>query len=291
LLESEEKLYEKEYKAGGLGHFLSAVTYELDGKPDDAYIDYKRMEAKGVGVELTSHALARLAAQLGFDNDLKAWKERYSVEPESAQDCANVVVIAGVGIGPFKIEHRLVIPLPDGFLSWAVPGFSERQQPVTALEISVAGADRSVRTAVLEDVNQVSKENLDDRIAWLATKSAVRAVLKRELTQELKHQIGGWGEVIGDIFSVMSERADLRAWQTLPASWQGARVFLPAGQHELHIAAEGGPSTSVGTFELSKGETMFIFVRTIGTQLFVHPIGGRRVEAAAPVPTVPSAGT
>jgi hypothetical protein len=38
LLESEETLYKKEYRAGGLGHFLSGVTYELAGRPDDAYI-------------------------------------------------------------------------------------------------------------------------------------------------------------------------------------------------------------------------------------------------------------
>jgi hypothetical protein len=97
--------------------------------------------------------------------------------------------------------------------------------------------------------------------------------------------LGGWGELIGDIFSVASERADLRAWQTLPNTWQGARVFLPAGRHELNLGAEGGPSTCLGTFELQKGETMFIFARTIGTQLFVHPIGGSRVEATAPVPS------
>jgi hypothetical protein len=43
ILEAEEGLYEKEYRAGGLGHFLSATTYELLGKWDDAAIDYRRM--------------------------------------------------------------------------------------------------------------------------------------------------------------------------------------------------------------------------------------------------------
>jgi hypothetical protein len=65
LLESEEELYKKEYRAGGLGHFLSALVYELDGKPDEAYIDYARMEGKGVGIALASHALQRLARDLG----------------------------------------------------------------------------------------------------------------------------------------------------------------------------------------------------------------------------------
>jgi len=276
LLESEEKLYEKEYKAGGLGHYLSAIAYELDGKPDDAYIDYRRREAKGVGTELASRALVRLGTQLGHDDEVRRWKEQYNLESEPPGNTANVVVIAGVGLGPFKIEHSLVIPIPDGFLSWAVPSFQTRPQPIQTLELSITGGNGSVQTAVLEDVNAVAKENLDDRIAWLAAKSAVRAVLKRELTKELTRQAGTWGEIIGDVYSVWSERADLRAWQTLPASWQAARVFLPPGQHELVLSA-GAEHKVLGTFALEKGETMFIFARTVGTDLYAHPIGGRRV--------------
>lgn len=281
LLESEEKLYSKEYRAGGLGHFLSAVAYELDGKPDDAYIDYRRMEAKGVGTELASRALVRLGTQLGHDDDVKRWKEQYHVDLEVPGNTANVVVIAGVGLGPYKIEHSLVIPLPDGFLSWAVPSFQTRPQPVQSLEFSVTGGIGTVQTAVLEDVDAVAKENLDDRIAWLAAKSAVRAVLKRELTKELNRQAGTWGEIIGDVFSVVSERADLRAWQTLPASWQAARVFLPPGQHELVLDAAPAGRKVLGTFELEKGETMFIFARTVGTDLYAHVVGGRRVTEVA----------
>src|SRR6187399_421757 len=39
LLESEESLYEKQYRAGGLAHFVSAIVYELDDQLDEAYID------------------------------------------------------------------------------------------------------------------------------------------------------------------------------------------------------------------------------------------------------------
>ena len=67
---SEAKLYEKEYLAGGFGHFLSAVAYELRGENDQAYIDYVRMHEKGVGGELVRSALVRLARRLGRTNDL-----------------------------------------------------------------------------------------------------------------------------------------------------------------------------------------------------------------------------
>jgi len=96
LLESEEKLYEKEYKAGGMGNFMSAVAYELFDKPADAYIDYKRMEAKGVGSELAGRALVRLGTRLGRDDELPTWIERYGPDLERPEGAASVVLLAGV---------------------------------------------------------------------------------------------------------------------------------------------------------------------------------------------------
>jgi hypothetical protein len=285
LLETEERLYEKEYAAGGLGHFLSAVTYEMDGRPDDAWIDYRRMREKDLGIDLAGRALARLAATMHREEELDV-VERGFQGVDSPEESASVVVIAGVGIGPFKREILLPIPTGDGLLQWAVPSFEARPQPVEGVEISVTGGDRRVRTVVVEDIGLVAKENLEDRIAWLATKSAVRAVIKREMTQVLAEQGGDWGWVLGTALTVISERADLRAWQTLPQTWQAARVFLPPGRHELHVQALGGESTSLGCFELEAGETMFILARTVETRLYAYPVGGRRIESPT-APTTP----
>lgn len=281
LLESEEKLYEKEYRAGGLGHFLSAVTYEMDGHPDDAWIDYRRMRSKGVGTDLAGRALVRLAAKMHREEDLDP-EERKFERVDEPENSASVVVIAGVGIGPFKREILLPIPTPSGLLQWAVPTYAERPQPIDGIEVSVAGGDRSVRTIVVEDVGHVAKENLEDRIAWLAAKSAVRAVLKRELSQKLGDEAGTFGWILGTAFTVATERADLRSWQTLPNTWQAARVFLPPGTHEIHVKALGGEARALGSFELDRGETMFILARTIDTRLYAYPVGGRRIAPATP---------
>lgn len=285
LLESEEALYKKEYRAGGLGHFLSAVVYELDGKPDEAYIDYARMEAKGVGAALASHALVRLARDLGRSEELARWTEKYGAEDGVVSESASVIVIAGVGEGPYKQEITLPIPTSDGLLQWSVPTYERRPQCVGDLELSVAGGDRSVRTVVIEDIGSVAKENLDDRILLLSAKSAVRAVLKRELTKQLEDEVGVFGRIAGDLFTLFTERADLRSWLTLPDTWQAARAFVPPGEHRLRLEARGGESVDLGTFELAPRETVFVMARTIGTRVHAHVIGGRRQTDVAPVAT------
>lgn len=289
LLESEETLYKKEYKAGGLGHFLSALVYELDGKPDEAYIDYQRMRAKGVGLELAGHALVRLATQLGRDDDVEELAKQFGPAEELPKGVASIVVLAGVGLGPYKRETTLTIPTPDGVLQWSIPTFERRPIPVGDLELSLSGADTPLRTIVVEDVSVVAKENLEDRLLLLSTKSALRAVLKRELTQKLEKEAGILGRIAGDVFAILSERADLRSWTTLPDTWQAARAFVAPGQHQLRLAARGGESVDLGSFELEPGETQFVLVRTLGTRVHAHVVGGRKLEAPPP-PTEPPSG-
>jgi hypothetical protein len=280
LLESEERLYEKHYAAGGLGHFVSALAYELLEQYDQAYIDYERMVAKEVGLELAGKALVRLGTRLGYRDETERWIERFGPDPERPEGAASVVVLAGVGLGPYKREITLPVPTPDGILQWSVPDFERRPQAVSALVLRAIG-EGSVETSVVEDVAEVSAENLDDRIGWLAARSAVRALMKRELTQGLRKNYDLAGQVAGDLFMLVTERADLRALQTLPDSWQAARLWVAPGCHELALEAVGGEAQVLGSFELEAGETMFVLARSLGTRIHAHAVGGRRVERGA----------
>jgi hypothetical protein len=277
LLEREEELYERSYQAGGLGHFLSALAYEIWGEPDEAYIDYRRMEEKGVGLELAGRALVRIATELGYEDELPRLLEAYGPDYPRPPDSATIVVLAGVGLGPVKAEARLDVPTPDGVFSWAVPDYVELPQPVQALELRVGSS--SMRTAVLEDVSEVASANLGDRLAWMAAKSAARGALKLGLAGALADDAGA---VVGSVYALVTERADLRAWQSLPDTWQAGRVFVPPGVHRLQLSAVGGFSLELGTFELVPGETMIVLARTVDTMLYAYPVGGLEVDSAAP---------
>jgi hypothetical protein len=166
---------------------------------------------------------------------------------------------------------------------------------VSALELTVAGSEMAVSTSVIEDVGRVAKENLDDRIAWLATRSAVRGLLKQQLTKQLEEQWDGIGWLIGNLIATTTERADLRSWLTLPGSYQGGRAFLEPGVHELTLRIAGGNSVSLGTFEMIPGETIYVFARTLGPHLYANTIGGQLLEpepleseAAGPLAEAPA---
>ncbi len=291
LLEREEELYETEYRAGGFGHLLSALAYELTDDPDNAYIDYARMVEKGVGVPLAGRALVRISAETGREQDLERWVERFGPDPERPEGAASVVVLGGVGLGPYKEEISITVPLPSGFFNWAVPDYVRRPQPVSRLQLRLPATGDAIDTVTIdtvevENVTQVAEDNLDDRIAWLAAKSAARGFAKRELTKELDDQVGILGRIAGEVFSFVTERADLRCWQTLPHSWQAARLYVPPGVHRLELAAVGGETVRLGTFELAPGETMFVLARSLDRRLIAHPVGGLRLQDSTPVPSL-----
>lgn len=290
LLEAEEALYETKYEAGGFGHLVSAVTYELIGDRDDALIDYQRMEEKGVGMALAGRALVRLAKELGREDLLSEFESKYGADGERPAEAASVVVLAGVGLAPYKVESGLTLPLPEGVFQMAVPGYADRPQPVTALSLVDTTSGASVRTDVVESVSKVARENLEDRLAWMAAKSIARGILKRELTKKLEDEYDLAGRIAGDLFTLISERADTRAWLTLPDSWQACRLFVPPGTRSFSLDAVGGESVPLGTFELEPGETLIVIARSLGPSLYAHAIGGKPADptAATPVAAQPS---
>ncbi len=279
LLEAEEELYEKEYRAGGFGHFLSALAYEILGQPDEAYVDYRRMVEKDVGTRLAGRALVRIANEEGWLDEARAWEQRFGPDTVRPAGAANIVVIAGVGCGPIKEEGRLIVPTPDGVIPFAVPTYARRHQWVDGMRLRLASGE-TVRTDVLEDVSDVAEQNLADRLAWMAAKSAARGLLKRELTQKLEAELGLGGRALGEVFAIASERADLRGWQTLPDTWQACRMFVPPGAHRLTLEAVGGARSHLGTFALEEGETMLILARTVQGRLYAHAIGGQPLGGA-----------
>ena len=283
LLESEEELYDKQYAAGGLGHFVSATSYELSGEYDQAYIDYERMVAKDLGTELAGEALIRIADWLGYTEERARWVARFGERDLPGPDAATIVVIAGLGVAPQKREVLIQIPTPRGLVQWAVPRFVPFPRAVDALILRSNGAALA-RTVTIEDVSRVAHANLEDRIAWLGAKSAIRATLKLGLTHELGRDHGVLGLIAGSVFSAATERADLRSWRTLPAAWHAARSAVEPGVHDIVLDAAGGASVSLGAYELEPGETLFVLARTLSTRVHAHVIGGGAVVAAGPVP-------
>ncbi|QDU65775.1 COG3014 family protein [Engelhardtia mirabilis] len=283
-LEREEKLYETDYEAGGLGHFVSALCYELRGELGDTLIDYQRMDEKGLAPSLVGPELGRVAAVLRREDVLAELEPRFGPAPVVPEGSARVVLIAGVGLVPFKSEDSLKLVTPAGVVAWAIPKYVERPQPVSSVELVIVDHGQTVRSTVIEDVGAVAERNLSDRIAILATRSGARAASRTVLAKQLRDSDKQLAALAVDIFSLATENADRRSWLTLPNTWQVAQAFVPAGPLTLAVDALGGLSIDFEPIVVSAGETVIVLARTVDRSLFAHIVGGGQplVEAAPP---------
>lgn len=290
LLEREEELYEKRYQAGGLGHFLSASAYLLEGDLDDALIDYRRMLDKSVGLGVAGPEAARIVRRLGRHEefpDLLAQHPDFPALPGAGERPAWIVVIAGVGLAPFKEERMLAFPTPAGVISMAVPVYVSRYQPVEGMRLELPQAGAAFELATLEEVEQVARENLDDRLAALAAKTAIRNAARLALRNNLQDN-GSGGALAAlavDVYSLVAERADLRSWLTLPLRFQALRLAVPPGEHELVLDAPGAGRIELGRRYLEPGETLFVLGRSVGMRLSAAAVGGQPVFGSSLAPS------
>jgi hypothetical protein len=130
-------------------------------------------------------------------------------------------------------------------------------------------------TQVGQNIGIIAKQILSSRRGWLLTKQGMRPLLKyageRVIEEQLRQTSGelaaGLFNLAGDIFNVLSEKADLRGWQTLPNEIRVSRIFLEPGTYDFFmedldrnkILIEKRP---LGAFTLKAGEKKFLVTRS-----------------------------
>jgi uncharacterized protein len=226
-------------------YYLSSWVYELGGEEDDAYIDLKKgIEAAPWSRDI-QRDLIRLSRKLNIPEDTEKLQTAYGKLDKDYGRGIDVFVIFQQGVAPVKEALSLPIPLSQGGLALAsLPVYTFIPSPVRGGEISCGSA--SYETSSLCDIDAIASKNLLDQFPIIFAKEVVRTYLKATMTNKLSREYGAVGAVGGTLFSVFTERADLRAWSMLPKEIQVARIFVPEKTTQLGIRAlSSGASTSI----------------------------------------------
>lgn len=272
-------------------YYLSALVYELNGEYNDAYIDLKKVQELRPGVPYVENDLLRMAARAGLADELAGLQDRLGKKPRMLDDRleGEVVLLFGSGMGPRKEQIKISIPIPDvGIIPLAFPKYETVPNAIRYGALYDSRGRLYGRTFVLTDLEATAIRSLNDRMPALALKQVLRSAMKGAVVKTARDG-GGWAaELAANLYSVITEQADLRCWQTLPQNLQVARIPLPAGRHELVLALYGETGGRVRerefTVDVRPGETVFVSARTgpsglIGFNVFeLGSREGRRVE-------------
>jgi hypothetical protein len=125
-------------------------------------------------------------------------------------------------------------------LKVAWPAYRADYRPTRRARLTVA--DETVSFGTTADLSRGVIAEFESERALIVARTIARGTAKLALTKGAERSIEDKSEVagmlvglIGNIGSLLLERADTRSWHLLPAGLSVARVRLPAGDHELSI--------------------------------------------------------
>jgi len=269
----------RKYLRNAFSRYLSGIAYEMDGEPNDAYIDYRRVHRLRPDFEPVRRDLVRLSAALGFDDHRESWEKKFGLKHDAAalKDTGEVLVVLEAGRSPEKG------PINDGqFLH--LPKYYSFAPAEAGAEVVVKGRVMA-RTVVLEDIEATARKTLSSRMAGKVAKqigkSAIRVgaalgtrVLVREATRRKVKKRSS--RLLADLAALLvyallsaNDETDTRCWMTLPANLQVARIRLPAGRHriELHTTDPAGARTGhvieFANVNLRKNRITLLTTRTL----------------------------
>jgi hypothetical protein len=223
-----------------LGTFLAAVTFMKTG--DRSF---------------QSVAARRLESSIELQRSLQTGVSVQSFAGLGERDAAsvNVLVVGLSGRGPTKAAETIgPIPIFEYPLYFQLPRLVGGSQAVGQTRLAVESAP-AMPMVKIEDLRAVATENHRRELPLIYARTLIRATAKSLAlyagSKALQNNKRGderdaiqIGTILGGITAMMlTEEADLRAWQFLPARADAALTRLPAGTHRVRVeflSAGGG---------------------------------------------------
>jgi hypothetical protein len=240
--------------------YASAAFWEARGELDSALIDYKKAFEINPDNSYIQQDIARVSKKLG-----DRIKGAQTNEPEKGQ--GSVVILYEHGFVPAKDEIKIPVPTFDGgLISLAFPYYRTDFWPLSQpLRVMAADFKDFGVTEELIDVSALAVKDLKEQIPTLLVRQALRGFAKYQMQKQSSDHLGIAGQLVANIYNIVSESADRRSWLTLPHTAQVMRINLDAGEQELNLATAGTQSNV--KLDVTENKTLLLRVVGVNNQL------------------------
>jgi hypothetical protein len=266
-------------------HYIAGLVYELGGELDNARISYRKaanlMALRNMSLprSLQNSQLAprsRLGVNEGVeevavDEAVYQYHDQVflpAVSPDP--NAAEIIVIYWDGVVTSKrgTSTSVWVPSMNQVVSLALPHYPPSNYVQQSFTLNIAG--RQHRTETIEDIEALLREDLDDESAAIYAMTLARMVSKRQFVKSANDQDPGLA-LFANIFTILTESADIRSWNMLPSTIQIGRFSLAAGEYSLPypVNPESWPaSPAESKLAVSPGEKVVLFVPGVSKRIF-----------------------
>jgi len=202
-----------------LSLYLSGLVWEANSLCNDAYIDYTRLNK----LRTKPKGLKQDIERTGICSGLIESKKNEMTAP-------NLILVYEQGKAPKKVstEHKLPLQIIP------VPRYTNLDSTIERARVKIDGRNRGYLNR-LEDLNITLREALEDQMAGIVARAMARLAVKEGAAAVIREKVD---EDLGDFLAIavlLTNRADLRSWRTLPQTFQIWRGYIPPGKHTISI--------------------------------------------------------
>ncbi|CAH0533798.1 hypothetical protein VST7929_01673 [Vibrio stylophorae] len=248
----------------GAVFYLSALLYQAAGQLDDAYIDLQRALAVAPNNKMLAAQAMVLAKRLHRQDDLRLLEQRYGQAPRWSSTQGQLVVLDEQGLvaAPHPWQLPLAIYDSQGYgaiYQLTLPYYPNAQGPLPQGEVLLN--QHRLALSPLVSLSKMAVQQLSEAMPGIVLRQALRIYAKDQLRRVASDEGEEVGNLLANIFNVLTDQADTRSWQTLPDQIGMSVVALDPGMHTL---AWQGYSISV---EIKPGQRTLVWLSRQGQSL------------------------
>lgn len=278
------------YKEDAFIRFISGLLYEMNGKIEDAQVDYMKAEeafkdyGRDYGTRMPDFVVENLlsaADGAGFDDRVAQYRRKHPQAKflpfAEKRKLAEVVVVHYNGRSPVKVQQKFPAVVTQGVVVHiAYPIYRRNPRPPGGARVVVAnarsGARQSFDTEVMEDIEAIATRNLENRMLRVQAKAVARLkaqyILIQSQRKAIRKEFGDQAaNAYGYTMSILQEmvsRADTRSWQSLPAEIRVGRILVTPGDYEVKAFLPGSSGAKpLGKVSLAAGQKEILLVRSV----------------------------
>ncbi len=284
------------YKEDAFTRLLMGILYEsslTSQDYNDAYISYARadniyeedyIKNYHLGApNLLKENLLTTAKFMG-EEEFTKYRAKYNdvkfYTPQEKAKKAEIYLIQYNGYSPLKTEAIIPIPMPDGYIvQLAFPQYESRfYRTAGAVFIAKDQKGRPFKTVTElgEDLEAIARENLNNRKTRAVAKSIATSAGKYLIERKQEESIGKRSgdntqagfRILSSLFNIVTSRADLRSWQSLPSQIRIGRLLLDPGEYNFSVVSIDSQNQNLNEIDLGKikvsaGDKKFFAVRSL----------------------------
>jgi len=269
ILQLSELLKQKDDIQMPFAQYLSGLVFESNQELDNALISYRKAyqaySSYNSAIPLMlKEDLLRLTKYLGLNDEHKKFLDEFDLQiwpkQQDTDQQAHAVAIVLNGLMPRKHSLEINVQSPtDGQLHRiSTPFYEHRETKVYGAELSSELLNTS--SEIIAQLDNQARNALNNEMPSIIARTIARMSIKNSAVDETREDLPLLSLAL-EIAAIITEQADIRAWNTLPQQILIMRLSLPAGSHDLKLNLLGSNlPRNIQTWQqvnIAKGESRF----------------------------------